>query len=105
MVEDTELVSTLGEESQDLSAEEKEIKTLAEVPKYENVRAPGSDVKKGDLVLSKSDIIRGGGGEIGTLAFVGRQTVSFSYTLDISHLLLTKTPLGICNPQADGCFD
>lgn len=71
MVEDTELVSTFDE-----SCEEKEVRTLSQVPSGENVRAPGSDVRKGDLALSVGEILHGTGGEIGTLAFVGRKSVS-----------------------------
>lgn len=73
MVEDTELVST----SQDDHGvqEEKEIKTLAHIPIGENVREPGSDVTKGDLVLRAGDRITQRGGEVGTLAFVGRREV------------------------------
>lgn len=71
MVEDTRVVSTY----EDGSGEEKEVETLALVPVGENVRNPGSDVKQGDLVLASGDRILSGGGEIGTLAFVGRKQV------------------------------
>ncbi|TFK55434.1 molybdenum cofactor biosynthesis protein [Heliocybe sulcata] len=71
MVEDTRLASTVDDESK----EEKEVETLAQVPKGENVRAPGSDVEKGEKVLSRGAVIRAGGGEVGTLAFVGRKEV------------------------------
>ncbi|TFK62716.1 molybdenum cofactor biosynthesis protein [Pluteus cervinus] len=74
MVEDTRLVSTFDNEDGE-EGEEKEVETLAQVPAGENVRYPGSDVKKGDLVLQKGEKIRSGGGEIGTLAFVGRKEV------------------------------
>ncbi|KAJ8087112.1 hypothetical protein PM082_005940 [Marasmius tenuissimus] len=70
MVEDTHVVSTHDEDG-----EEKEVETLAQVPAGENVRDPGSDVRKGDLVLQKGERITGAGGEIGTLAFVGRKEV------------------------------
>ncbi|KAL0577450.1 hypothetical protein V5O48_004519 [Marasmius crinis-equi] len=71
MVEDTRLVSTFDEDG-----EEKEVETLAQVSPGENVRDPGSDVRKGDLVLPKGERITGAGGEIGTLAFVGRKEVA-----------------------------
>jgi gephyrin len=75
MVEDTRLISTYKDaDSQD--GEEKEVEILAQVPAGENVRAPGSDVKEGDLVLQKGERIQSGGGEIGTLVFVGRKEVS-----------------------------
>ncbi|KAF9562478.1 hypothetical protein CPC08DRAFT_706685 [Agrocybe pediades] len=74
MVEDTELVSTFKEEAGG-TAEEKEIKTLAQIPAGENVRAPGSDVKEGQLVMSAGERITRGGGEVGTLTFVGRRVV------------------------------
>ncbi|EEB93898.1 hypothetical protein MPER_07385 [Moniliophthora perniciosa FA553] len=69
MVEDTRLVSTHED------GEEKEVETLAQVPPGENVRSPGSDVRKGDLALQKGERITSAGGEIGTLAFVGRREV------------------------------
>lgn len=74
MVEDTRLVSThTGVEGQD--GEEKEVETLAQIAVGENVREPGSDVQTGDLVLRKGEVITSLGGEIGTLAFVGRKEV------------------------------
>lgn len=74
MVEDTRLVSSIkDEDGEDL--EEAEVETLVEIPAGENVRAPGSDVRKGDLALQKGQIIHGTGGEIGTLVFVGRKEV------------------------------
>ncbi|KAK0190455.1 hypothetical protein F5146DRAFT_1137290 [Armillaria mellea] len=69
MVEDTELLAT------DNDGEEVEIRLLAKVDKGENVRAAGSDVKTGDLVLQKGERILSPGGEIGTLAFVGCKEV------------------------------
>lgn len=69
MVEDTELLTT------DDDGEEVEIRLLAKVDKGENVRAAGSDVKTGDLVLQKGERILSPGGEIGTLAFVGCKEV------------------------------
>jgi len=75
MVEDTRLISAeKGPDGSDI--EEKEVETLAQIPVGENVRAPGSDVRKGDLVLQEGERISSGGGEIGTLAFVGRREVS-----------------------------
>ncbi|KAF9450155.1 hypothetical protein P691DRAFT_774137 [Macrolepiota fuliginosa MF-IS2] len=75
-VEDTKLVSTFEAADGESEGEEKEVETLAEIPPGENVRAPGSDVRKGDLVLQKGERILSNGGEIGTLAFVGRKEVS-----------------------------
>ena len=74
MVEDTELVSTV-KENDGRDTEEKEVKTLAQVPPGDNVREPGSDVCKGDLVLQRGEVITSLGGEVGTLAFVGRKEV------------------------------
>ncbi|KAJ7248538.1 MoaB/Mog domain-containing protein [Mycena rebaudengoi] len=74
MVEDTRVSSTFTDVN-GVDVEEKEVECLAQVPAGENVRAPGSDVVKGDLVLQKGDIILSEGGEIGTLAFVGRKEV------------------------------
>lgn len=72
MVEDTELVSVSRDQGIE---EEKEVKTLVQVPPLDNVRQPGSDVRKGDLVMNAGDRITRGGGEVGTLTFVGRKEV------------------------------
>ncbi|KAK7033547.1 hypothetical protein VNI00_012771 [Paramarasmius palmivorus] len=69
MVEDTQLLSTYRD------GEEASVITLTQVPAGENVRDPGTDVRKGDLVLQKGERITSSGGEIGTLAFVGRKEV------------------------------
>lgn len=78
MVEDTELASSYssadGCNGKKLG-EEKEVTLLAKVDKGENVRMPGSDVKKGEKVLDKGTRISAVGGEIGTLAFVGKKEV------------------------------
>lgn len=73
MVEDTELV-----EADQNTKDEKVVKLLVQVPTNENVRMPGTDVKKGDLVLEKGTRISEVGGELGSLIFVGRKTVSCS---------------------------
>jgi len=76
MVEDTSLVSTVEHSSTpSLLGEEKQVETLAQVPPGDNVRSPGSDVRKGDLVMCHGDRISRGGGEVGTLTFVGRKEV------------------------------
>ena len=78
MVEDTKLTATYTSEdapSAELVDEEKEVETLAQIPPRENVRAPGSDVRKGDLVMKKGELVLSGGGEVGSLAFVGRTEV------------------------------
>jgi gephyrin len=75
MVEDTHLISTMKDPDGIVDGEENEVEILAQVPTGENVRAPGSDVRQGDLVLQKGERIRSSGGEIGTLAFVGRKEV------------------------------
>lgn len=78
MVEDTKLVSTFS--ADDTSGpyqvgEEKEVETLAQMMKGDNVRNPGSDVRRGDLVLKKGERLLSGGGEVGSLAFVGKREV------------------------------
>jgi gephyrin len=74
MVEDTVVKSThKDEKGGDL--EEAEIETLVQIPRGENIRFPGSDVKAGDLVFSKHTILDGLGGDIGTLAFIGKKEV------------------------------
>jgi gephyrin len=70
------------------AGEENEIETLAQVDKGENVRAPGSDVRKGDLVLAKGELLRSLGGEIGTLAFVGRKQVG---SLDYHRIIASSS--------------
>lgn len=75
MVEDTRLISTTTDANSIKDGEENEVETLAQVPVGENVRSPGSDVRQGDLVLQKGEMVRSSGGEIGTLAFVGRKEV------------------------------
>ncbi|EFI27789.1 molybdenum cofactor biosynthesis protein [Coprinopsis cinerea okayama7 len=87
MVEDTKLVSTYPD-----SGEEKEIETLAQVPAGENVRKAGSDVQKGDLVMHAGDRILSVGGEVGTLAFVGRKEVKV-YRKPVVALLSTGNEL------------
>lgn len=74
MVEDTRLVST-HKDADGKDSEEKEVETLAQIPVGENIREPGSDVKTNELVLQKGEVITSRGGEIGTLAFVGRKEV------------------------------
>ncbi|KAF9778616.1 MoaB/Mog domain-containing protein [Thelephora terrestris] len=74
MVEDTVVKSThKDEKGGDL--EEAEIETLVQIPRGENIRFPGSDVKAGDLVFSKHTILDGLGGDIGTMAFIGKKEV------------------------------
>ncbi len=74
MVEDTRIHSTQRSPSGE-EVEENEIETLAQVPRGENVRDPGSDVRQGDLVLARGTVVNSAGGELGTLAFVGRTRV------------------------------
>ncbi|KAG6861979.1 hypothetical protein C0995_009163 [Termitomyces sp. Mi166 len=92
MVEDTRLVSTYEDSDGDLEGEEKEIETLVQVPEKENIRFPGTDVRVGDLVLRKGDMIKSGGGEVGTLAFVGKKEVEV-YRKPIVALLSTGNEL------------
>lgn len=74
MVEDTRLVSTMKNE-QGEDVEERTIETLAQVALRENTRQPGSDALKGEKVAEMGELITSCGGEIGTLAFVGRKEV------------------------------
>ncbi|EST06794.1 Molybdopterin binding domain protein [Kalmanozyma brasiliensis GHG001] len=69
MVEDTELVS-------EANGEEFRVAVLAQVDVGENVRAKASDVQAGQVVLRKGTTISALGGEIGTLAFLGRSSVT-----------------------------
>jgi gephyrin len=69
MVEDTVLSKS------DADGEEVEVETLTQVPPGENVRAAGSDVRAGTRVLGVGDIVKSGGGELGSLAFIGKRHV------------------------------
>ena len=71
MVEDTELLS-----HDSSTREEVTVKVLAQVDVGENVRSKGSDVSSGQVVLRRGTTISALGGEIGTLAFLGRSSVS-----------------------------
>ncbi|KAF3116511.1 hypothetical protein TWF706_004144 [Orbilia oligospora] len=67
MVEDTRIAKTTDD-----GTEELEIEILASgLTELENVREVGSDMKTGDLLLSKGAEITAVGGEIGLLASVG----------------------------------
>lgn len=79
MVEDTALIDTHKVSQSDGlegTEEEKTVEIKAEVKAGENVRQPGSDVQKGDIVLRKGTLISTSGGEVGTLSFVGRSHVA-----------------------------
>lgn len=74
MVEDTELVHTLPAPDDGVhpgGEEEAEVKLLVGAEPGENVRHPGSDARKDDMVLDHGTLLSSLGGEIGTLAFVG----------------------------------
>jgi gephyrin len=99
MVEDTRVYSVFqSEDEEDMSdeeivvekGEEKEIEVLVQVAAGENVRKPGSDVVKGDLVIPKHEVITNAGGEIGTIAFVGKQEVFvFVFVINVGELTLS----------------
>lgn len=75
MVEDTRLAGTKKDDT-GKDVEEEYVETLAQVDGGENLRAPGSDARKGELVLAKDEVIGSAGGDIGTLVFVGKTMVS-----------------------------
>ncbi|KAN0062362.1 hypothetical protein ACQY0O_005244 [Thecaphora frezii] len=77
MVEDTELIEVHPDEGGDegLGGEEKKVRVLAQVDAGENVRQKASDVSEGTVVLRQGTLLSGLGGEVGTLAFVGRREV------------------------------
>ncbi|KAH9482211.1 Gephyrin [Psilocybe cubensis] len=91
MVEDTELVST-HKPSPTSSAEEAEVRTLVQVRAGENVRVPGSDVRRGERVASRGQRVGGGGGEVGTLVGVGKREVKV-YKKPVVALLSTGNEL------------
>ena len=71
MVEDTVLRSMTAD-----GLEENEIEIFTnDIEPNENVREVGSDVRVGETVLNKGDIITAVGGELGLLASVGRAEV------------------------------
>ncbi|KAJ5754977.1 MoeA C-terminal domain IV [Penicillium manginii] len=71
MVEDTDLVSSTPD-----GTEEATIEILTgDIEPGENVREPGSDVRLGEKILTRGDIISSTGGEIGLLASTGIRTV------------------------------
>lgn len=70
MVEDTEVVSR-----DEATGEEVQVRLQAQVQVGENVRKEGSDVRAEEKVLERGDVISSIGGELGTLAFVGKRSV------------------------------
>jgi gephyrin len=73
MVEDTELKSSTT--ASDGTVEEETVNVLVGIHPGENVRASGSDVREGELVLESGTILGSLSGEIGTLTFIGRTEV------------------------------
>ncbi|KAJ5397939.1 MoeA C-terminal domain IV [Penicillium cosmopolitanum] len=71
MVEDTDLVSSTADGTEEATVE---ILT-GDIEPGENVREPGSDVRLGEKILTRGDIISPAGGEIGLLASTGIRTV------------------------------
>ena len=99
MVEDT-LIKSTHKDGEGGDLEEAEIETLAQIPKGENIRSPGSDVKTGDLIFSKDTILDGLGGDVGTLAFVGKKEVctpryriAFTYTIPTPQVHVIRKPI------------
>ncbi|KAH9938089.1 molybdenum cofactor biosynthesis protein [Fomitopsis serialis] len=91
MVEDTRLHST-HKDATGADVEEAAVETLVAVPPGENVRAPGSDTRQGALALEHGQVLHAAGGEIGTLAFVGRRRVRV-YAKPVVALLSTGNEL------------
>lgn len=77
MVEDTSLTSEMAPTGDSgIPGEERQVQTLASLNAGENVRQPGSDIRKGDKILEAGDALGNTGGDIGALAFIGRTEVS-----------------------------
>ncbi|OQE31402.1 hypothetical protein PENSTE_c001G03344 [Penicillium steckii] len=71
MVEDTDLVSSTPD-----GTEEATVDILTgDIKPGENVREPGSDVRLGEKILARGDVISSVGGEVGLLASTGIRTV------------------------------
>ncbi|GAA5915002.1 hypothetical protein JCM8208_005026 [Rhodotorula glutinis] len=105
MVEDTEVASR-----DEATGDEATVRLLAQVDVGENVRAAGSDVREGDEVLSRGDVVSDVGGELGTLAFVGQRGVK-AYRRPIVAVLSTGNELrdlqdrrGASKPADDSSF-
>jgi gephyrin len=77
MVEDTRLASKAVSDDIDTTEldEESQVETLAKIDPGENVRQVGSDLRKGEKIFEKGDIIGNTGGDIGALAFAGKSEV------------------------------
>ncbi|PVG03674.1 hypothetical protein CPB86DRAFT_804123 [Serendipita vermifera] len=77
MVEDTRLISKAASDGNDTNEgdEESQVETMATVDLGENVRQSGSDLRKGEKIFEKGDIIGNTGGDIGALAFVGKREI------------------------------
>ncbi|TFY66636.1 hypothetical protein EVG20_g4452 [Dentipellis fragilis] len=100
MVEDTRLVSSIKDED-GLEVEEQEVEMLVSVPAGENVRAAGSDIKKGHLALQKGEVLSSVGGEIGTLIFVGKKEVEVYRKPVVAILSTGNELLDIQKPVAE----
>ncbi|KAF5382940.1 hypothetical protein D9757_006332 [Collybiopsis confluens] len=85
MVEDTKVIESYPETASSPSSdnsptgppgEEWKVETMIPAPPSRfNVRQPGSDVRRGDLVMQKGERITSSGGEIGSLIFIGKKEV------------------------------
>lgn len=72
MVEDTEV---LEETSDGARREEKRVRILAPAHPLENVRQPGSDVRKGNTVMKAGTVLNATGGDLAALHFIGADRV------------------------------
>lgn len=98
MVEDTLVAET------DAAGEEVRVEVLAQVDAGENVRKQGSDVRKGERVLEAGTVISDVGGELGTLAFVGRRSASV-YRKPVVAILSTGNELcDLADPSSSGAI-
>lgn len=101
MVEDTVLSQS------DADGEEVEVETLVQIPPGENVRAPGSDIRMGTRVLGVGDVLKSGGGELGSLAFIGKRRVKV-YRKPVVAILSTGNELvdigSAPNTSTDGAW-
>ncbi|KAJ1563778.1 hypothetical protein HK096_011069 [Nowakowskiella sp. JEL0078] len=67
---------TTVEKTTDDGKEEHSIKIHSKVSEGENIREIGSDVKQGELIMNKGELVTAFGGELGVLASVGALEVS-----------------------------
>ncbi|KDN38088.1 hypothetical protein K437DRAFT_259526 [Tilletiaria anomala UBC 951] len=100
MVEDTAILDT-----QNASKGEESVVSILRLPRRgDHVRAAGSDLKQGQVALTRGAVLSILGGEIGTLAFVGRRYVK-TYRKPVVAVLSTGNELVELHAQTPASDD